>query len=191
MRKVLLCLAVAMTFAPGSSQAQVTLDMSRITCADYVAMSPAQARTFSAWMSGWFNHKLGYTTVGLDDFARNVASVRQWCTTSPRADRNGRPGALHSTTGSGGSDQDRYVPDHLQTIFEFGCRAARIYRLLDERLFPCIAEPARIRFSEIREQQKNSRKLLQETGRRDPHERNSKECPVSWMNDSYGCGMMG
>jgi hypothetical protein len=39
MRKVLLCLAVSMIFAPGSSQAQVTLDMSRITCADYVAMS--------------------------------------------------------------------------------------------------------------------------------------------------------
>ena len=84
MRKMLLCLAVAMTFAPGSSQAQVTLDMSRITCADYVAMSPDQARIFSAWMSGWFNHKWGYTTVGFDDFARNVASVRQWCTTSPR-----------------------------------------------------------------------------------------------------------
>jgi hypothetical protein len=85
MRKVLLCLAVAMTFTPGSSQAQVTLDMSRITCADYVGMLPAQARIFSAWMSGWFNHKWGYTTMGLDDFASNVASVRQWCTASPQA----------------------------------------------------------------------------------------------------------
>lgn len=84
MRKLLLCLAIAMIVAPGSSQAQVTLDMSRITCADYLAMSPGQARTFSAWMSGWFNHKFGYTTVGLEDFARNVASVKQWCTTSPR-----------------------------------------------------------------------------------------------------------
>ena len=84
MRKTLLCWAVAMTFVHGSSQAQVTLDMSRITCADYLAMSRAQAGTFSAWMSGWFNHKFGYTTVGYEDFARNVASVRQWCTTSPQ-----------------------------------------------------------------------------------------------------------
>ena len=84
MRKTLLCWTAAMTFVHGSSQAQVTLDMSRITCADYLAMSPAQAGTFSAWMSGWFNHKFGYTTVGFDDFARNVASVRQWCTTSPQ-----------------------------------------------------------------------------------------------------------
>ncbi len=85
MRKLLVSLVVVATITPGSSQAQVTLDMSRITCADYVAMSASQARTFSAWMSGWFNHKWGYTTMGLDDFARNVASVRQWCTTSPQA----------------------------------------------------------------------------------------------------------
>jgi HdeA/HdeB family len=83
-RKLLISLVVV-TITTSSSQAQVTLDMSRITCADYVAMSASQARTFSAWMSGWFNHKFGYTTMGLDDFARNVASVRQWCTTSPQA----------------------------------------------------------------------------------------------------------
>ena len=46
MRKKLLCWAVAMTFVHGPSQAQVTLDMSRITCADYLAMSPAQAGPF-------------------------------------------------------------------------------------------------------------------------------------------------
>jgi hypothetical protein len=84
-RKLLISLVVAATITPDSSQAQVTIDMSRITCADYVAMSASQARIFSAWMSGWFNHKWGYTTMGLDDFARNVASVRQWCTTSPQA----------------------------------------------------------------------------------------------------------
>jgi hypothetical protein len=84
MRKMLFCLAVAMTVMPGSGQAQVTMDMTRVTCADYLAMAPDQARIFSAWMSGWFNQKSGYITVGLGDFARNVASVKQWCTTSPR-----------------------------------------------------------------------------------------------------------
>ena len=85
MRKLILCLAIAMTIAPGSGQAQVTIDMSRVTCANYLAMTPDQTSTFSAWMSGWFNHKWGYISVGLNDFARNVASVKQWCTTSPGA----------------------------------------------------------------------------------------------------------
>jgi hypothetical protein len=48
MRKLILVLAIAMTIAPGSGQAQVTIDMSRVTCANYLAMSPDQARTFSA-----------------------------------------------------------------------------------------------------------------------------------------------
>jgi hypothetical protein len=104
----------------------------------------------------------------------------------PSGNRDGRPGAFHSTARPGGAGQDRHVPDHLQAIFELGRRSARIYCLLDKRLFPRIAEPARIRFSEICEQQKSRRKLLQKTGRRDPYERNSKHCAVSWMSGSYG-----
>ena len=48
-------------------------------------MAPAQSRPFSAWMSGWYNYKFGYLSVGFEDFARNTASVRQWCTTTPGA----------------------------------------------------------------------------------------------------------
>jgi hypothetical protein len=81
---LILVLAIAMTFAPSSGQAQVTIDMSRVTCANYLAMSPDQTRTFSAWMSGWFNHKWGYISVGLNDFARNIASIKQFCTTYPQ-----------------------------------------------------------------------------------------------------------
>jgi acid stress chaperone HdeB len=84
MRKLILILAIAMTVAPGSGQAQMTIDMSRVTCANYLAMSPDQTSTFSAWMSGWFNHKWGYVWVGLNDFARNIASIKQFCTTSPQ-----------------------------------------------------------------------------------------------------------
>jgi HdeA/HdeB family len=69
----------------GSSHAQATLDMTRVTCADYLAMPPDRSEIFSAWMSGWFNQRLGYVSVGLSDFQRNVASIKQWCTTSPAA----------------------------------------------------------------------------------------------------------
>ena len=84
MRKMVFFLALAAAFVPGSGHSQVTLDMTRITCANYVAMPPDQARIFSAWMSGWFNQRFGYVTVGFEDFARNVASVRQWCTGRPQ-----------------------------------------------------------------------------------------------------------
>src|SRR5215468_6120067 len=69
----------------GTGHAQATLDMTRVTCADYLALPPDRSEIFSAWMSGWFNQRLGYVSVGLSDFQRNVASIKQWCTTSPAA----------------------------------------------------------------------------------------------------------
>ena len=83
MRKLILFLAIAMMVAPASGQAQMTIDMSRVTCANYLAMPPDQTRTFSAWMSGWFNHKKGYISVGFNDFVSNIASIKQFCTTAP------------------------------------------------------------------------------------------------------------
>jgi len=53
------------------------------TCADYLAMPPDQSRTFSAWMSGYFNQKLGYAWVDLGAYARNIANMKQWCASYP------------------------------------------------------------------------------------------------------------
>jgi len=95
MRKLTVCLAFAAAIVPGPGHsasktrvnalmAQMTLDMSRVTCADVLALPPDRADQFSAFMSGWFNQRFGYVTVGLTDYDRNVASVKQWCTTNPQ-----------------------------------------------------------------------------------------------------------
>ncbi|MGN6747923.1 MAG: HdeA/HdeB family chaperone [Xanthobacteraceae bacterium] len=68
---------------PPGAEAQVTIDMAKVTCADYLAMAPKQARTFSAWMSGYFNQKSGYAWVDLGAYARNIANMKQWCTSYP------------------------------------------------------------------------------------------------------------
>ena len=65
------------------AQAQIMIDMSRITCSEYFALPPNQARMLAAWMSGWFNQKMGYVWVDLDAYTRNVANVRLWCETYP------------------------------------------------------------------------------------------------------------
>ena len=77
------CLAVAGAALPSVANAQVMIDMSKVTCADYLAMPPAQARTFSAWMSGYFNQKSGYAWVDLGAYARNIANMKQWCVSYP------------------------------------------------------------------------------------------------------------
>lgn len=87
MRKVkigALCLAVGGTVLPSATQAQVVIDMSRVTCADYLAMTPEQSRVFSAWMSGYFNQKTGYLWIDLGAYARNIANIKEWCGSYPR-----------------------------------------------------------------------------------------------------------
>lgn len=84
MNKFAVGLVLAGVLVPASSQAQVMIDMTRVSCADYLAMAPDESKIFSAWMSGWFNQKTGYTTVDLEAYARNVANVKQWCASNPK-----------------------------------------------------------------------------------------------------------
>ena len=69
------CLMLAGPISPSVTHAQVSIDMARVTCADYLALSPDSA-VFSAWMSGWFNQKTGYVFVDLNAYARNVVNVK-------------------------------------------------------------------------------------------------------------------
>lgn len=77
------CLAGAAIVVPSVGRAQLMVNMSLITCAQYLAMPPDQSRVFSAWMSGWFNQKTGYAWINLNAYARNVENVKAWCAANP------------------------------------------------------------------------------------------------------------
>ena len=77
------CLVVGGTLVPSIGQAQMMVEMPLVTCAQYLAMPPEQSSVFAAWMSGWFNQKMGYTYVNLEAYARNVANMQAWCASNP------------------------------------------------------------------------------------------------------------
>ena len=81
MKKLVFGLTLAAAMVSSVAHAQLTFDMSRVTCAEYLAMAPARSADFSAWMSGWFNQKNGYVFVDLNAYSRNVANVKSWCAT--------------------------------------------------------------------------------------------------------------
>jgi len=83
MRKFAVGLILIGLAMPGVASAQANVDMMRITCTQYLAMSAADSAVFSAWMSGWFNQKKGYVWIDLNAYARNVSSVKAWCTINP------------------------------------------------------------------------------------------------------------
>ncbi|MGA7535046.1 MAG: HdeA/HdeB family chaperone, partial [Pseudolabrys sp.] len=57
MRLRLIGIAFAISLLPVAANTQITIDMGAIRCDQYLAMSPAQSRDFSAWMSGWFSYQ--------------------------------------------------------------------------------------------------------------------------------------
>jgi hypothetical protein len=76
-------LVVAGAVLPVAAKAQVSFDTTRVTCADYLAMSPTDARLFSAFLNGWFNQKNGRVTVDLNEYERTVTKLQTWCRSSP------------------------------------------------------------------------------------------------------------
>src|SRR4051812_27817143 len=76
MKKLSVYLSIAGAILCSPAHAQLMIDMSRITCADYLAMNAADSAAFSAWMSGWFNQKRGYVFVDLSAYQRNVANLK-------------------------------------------------------------------------------------------------------------------
>jgi hypothetical protein len=84
MRSGLICLAFATLTIPVTANAQVTIDMGRITCEQYLAMPVSQSKDFSAWMSGWFSFKNDRPFVDLVAHQKNIASVKEWCKFHPR-----------------------------------------------------------------------------------------------------------
>jgi len=72
-----------LAIAPSSpAQAQVMINMSRVTCADYLAMNDEQSNVFGAWVGGYFNQRTGYTWIDLVAEQRNVANLKAWCATN-------------------------------------------------------------------------------------------------------------
>jgi hypothetical protein len=71
--------------APGLAQAQVAIDMSRVTCGQLLALPADDARLFGAWMGGYFSQKRGYGSVDLENHAKSVANITAWCGSNQNA----------------------------------------------------------------------------------------------------------
>jgi hypothetical protein len=84
MKKSAICLALGLALAPTAGSAQVMIQMEKITCGDAIAMAPGDQLMVEAWMSGWYNQKLGYTSVDLDAFHRNADNVMKYCAAHPK-----------------------------------------------------------------------------------------------------------
>jgi len=65
------------------AHAQVTLDLSKITCDQYIGYKITDPQNIAIWLSGYFNGKRGNTIVDTQGFNDNTKKLRDYCFKNP------------------------------------------------------------------------------------------------------------
>jgi len=67
------------TFAATALKAQITIDISKITCAQFLNFSIADPDKIAVWLSGYHHGKRGNTIALPQEFKENLAKVKSAC----------------------------------------------------------------------------------------------------------------
>jgi acid stress chaperone HdeB len=76
---VVLSLILFVPLAASPVFAQVTIDMAKVTCQQYLLDQIAESRLISAWLSGYYNAKRNTTIVDPQSLASNADKVADFC----------------------------------------------------------------------------------------------------------------
>jgi hypothetical protein len=72
-------LAVAAAFGSASAQAQVALDVAKVTCDQYVHSKISTPLLIAAWLSGYYHGQRGSLTLDLQTVQANANKLQEYC----------------------------------------------------------------------------------------------------------------
>ena len=75
--------AICLGFMIANAQAQVTIDVSKITCAQFRSYSITDPNNIALWLSGYYNGKRANTIINVESFKTNFEKLKDYCTTHP------------------------------------------------------------------------------------------------------------
>ena len=85
-RQTLATLGLAVVLAAGSgAQAQVMLDLSQVTCNQFVKYQVANPKFIAMWLSGYFHGKRGSTMIDTQKLIADADAVEDYCFKNPKA----------------------------------------------------------------------------------------------------------
>jgi acid stress chaperone HdeB len=64
-------------------RAQVTLDLSKVTCDQFVGYKITDPKNIAIWLSGYFNAKRGNTIIDTQGFDANTRKLPDYCFRNP------------------------------------------------------------------------------------------------------------
>jgi len=68
-----------MLLALSTAQAQTTVDVTKITCAEFVAATTASPDNIALWLSGYYHGKRGSTTIDVEQLKEQPRKVETYC----------------------------------------------------------------------------------------------------------------
>ena len=78
--------AVMILLAMASARAQVTIDVSKITCNQYLGFKVADPRDIAIWLSGYYHGKIGSTILEPQKLKQNAQKLQSACFQKENAD---------------------------------------------------------------------------------------------------------
>ncbi|QGM44985.1 HdeA/HdeB family chaperone [Methylocystis heyeri] len=79
MRKIIAIAIVATAFSALPTQAQVSVDMSLISCKQFLDAPPDRQALIANWMRGYFSATKNFTTIDMRYEKRNTEKVLGFC----------------------------------------------------------------------------------------------------------------
>ena len=66
-----------------TAQAQVTIDVSKITCEQFRSYAITDPNNIALWLSGYYNGRRNNTIIKVESFKENLGKVKDYCITNP------------------------------------------------------------------------------------------------------------
>lgn len=76
-------LLLAFALVP-SSQAQVSLDVAKISCDHFVGYKITNPRNIALWLSGYYNGQRGNTVLDTQALTKNAKKLQDYCIRNPQ-----------------------------------------------------------------------------------------------------------
>ena len=74
-------IAAAILFTAGTADAQMTIDMSKVTCKQFITYEITDARSLTIWLSGFFNAQANNTVIDVSKFRSRSNALKEFCFT--------------------------------------------------------------------------------------------------------------
>ena len=82
MPRIFVCVFLVAIFGLAASrfaQAQVTVDVTKINCDQFVHHKISEPRLIAAWLSGYYNAKRNNRVIDLEAFDDDMSKVKNYC----------------------------------------------------------------------------------------------------------------